>query len=122
VTGHQGEPQAVLNRVADGLFSFTAKDVVIFSCQIIPVPISLQNRAKLEDKLHAKKVNLFTDVHVSGHAFAKDHQALLSLLEPEFVLPIHGEPKMIHAMEKLIKNHSQAKPVILSVGERKAFS
>ncbi|MCF7798683.1 MBL fold metallo-hydrolase, partial [Candidatus Woesearchaeota archaeon] len=109
VTGHQGEPQAVLNRMADGLFPFTKEDVVIFSCQIIPVPISIKHRQLLEDKLHKKKVSMFTDVHVSGHAFAKDHRFLVSLLEPELVVPVHGEPHMIKAMQKITQVHTQAK-------------
>jgi len=121
VTGHQGEPKAVLTRLADGLFSFSADDVVLFSCQVIPVPISVQNRARLESKLKSKEVSLLTDVHVSGHAFAKDHEQLLSLVEPAFVLPVHGEPVMTAAMKDIVTRHGKGEVIILAVGERKTF-
>ncbi len=122
VTGHQGEPRAVLNRMADGLFSFTENDVVVFSCQTIPVPTSIKNRKILEDKLILKKVKLFTNIHVSGHAFAKDHKVLLALLQPSFVLPVHGEPNMTAAMKEIVLMQAGSKVVVLSVGERKTFS
>lgn len=103
-TGHQGEPEAVLNRMAEGAFDFTSDDTVIFSCTVIPTEINQRNREELEGKLEAKKVNMVRDIHVSGHAFAKDHLDLLNWLKPEFLLPLHGEPFMTKAMENLAKD------------------
>ena len=95
-TGHQGEPQAILSRIARGELDFKFKpgDIVIFSCQVIPVDVNQENRAKLEANLHAKNVRIFKDVHVSGHGALEDHRDLLELIKPEHIIPIHvGEEK-----------------------------
>ncbi|MFP4195474.1 MAG: MBL fold metallo-hydrolase [Candidatus Woesearchaeota archaeon] len=97
-TGHQGEPEAVLRRMADGLFDFHSSDSVIFSCNVIPVPTSIQNRRILESLLKKQGVHIISDVHVSGHAFANDHDHLLSILCPDYLIPSHAEPPMIEAM------------------------
>lgn len=102
-TGHQGEPDAVLNRMADGMFEFSNQDKVIFSCTVIPTPINKKNRQELESKLKTKDVDMIFNVHVSGHAFAKDHKALLDWLKPDFLLPLHGESFMVDAMIDLAK-------------------
>ena len=120
-TGHQGEPEAVLNRMADGAFDFTGDDTVIFSCTIIPTEINQKNREELEEKLEAKKVNMLRNIHVSGHAFAKDHLDLLNWIEPKFLLPLHGEPFMTKAMEDLAKNKVDA-VLRLRINERFSIS
>lgn len=117
VTGHQGEPNAVLSRLADGLFDFNSDDAVLFSCNVIPVPISINNRAKLESKLLSSNLTIYKDIHVSGHAHANDHRKLISLLNPEYLFPVHGIPKMQDAMLKLATNLGVPNPVSLSVGE-----
>ena len=50
-TGHQGEPKAVLSRITRGEldFKFDHGDIVVFSCQVIPVEINIQNRERLEN-------------------------------------------------------------------------
>ncbi len=120
VTGHQGEPQAMLNRMVSGLYNFNSDDVVIFSCNVIPTPLIVENRAALEKKLVSCDVTMYKDVHVSGHAFAKDHERLLSLLNPDFVAPLHGEPFMLAAMRKNLVSWSYAPRRILrlKIGDR----
>jgi len=117
VTGHQGEPNAVLSRLADGLFNFSEDDAVIFSCNIIPVPISLKNRSILESKLIKNNLTIYRDIHVSGHAHAKDHRKLISLLKPEFVFPVHGTIRMQDAMVDLAKKEGVKNVFSLKVGE-----
>jgi ribonuclease J len=102
VTGHQGEPGAVLSRmVFKNIYKFAEEDHVIFSCGIIPVENNIINREKLDAALKAKKVRLFTDVHVSGHAFREDHRDLIHLLNPEHIIPTHAERKKLEAMKEL---------------------
>lgn len=103
VTGHQGEPNAVLSRLADGLYSFNEHDAVLFSCNIIPVPLSIEHRRALEKKLTGKGVTLYTDVHVSGHAHAKDQKELLKLLKPTYLFPVHAQKEMLVAMHDLAR-------------------
>ncbi|MBW2991256.1 ribonuclease J, partial [Candidatus Woesearchaeota archaeon] len=102
VTGHQGEPRAVLPRmVYQKLFDFKEEDHVIFSCSIIPVEANIRNREKLDSALRKKKIRLFTDVHVSGHAFREDLRDLINLLKPKNIIPTHGNKKKLRAMKEL---------------------
>ncbi|HHE36614.1 MAG TPA: MBL fold metallo-hydrolase [Candidatus Woesearchaeota archaeon] len=102
VTGHQGEPGAVLPRmVYQRLYNFQEEDHVIFSCSIIPVKNNIINREKLDSALKKKKVRLFTDVHVSGHAFREDLRDLLHLLKPEQIIPTHANKEKLNAMKEL---------------------
>lgn len=93
-TGHQGEPRSVLSGIARGElgFRFQPGDIVIFSCNVIPVETNIRNREKLEQMLKGHKVRLFRDVHVSGHAHLEDHRDLLEMVRPEHIIPIHAEP------------------------------
>ncbi|PIN73581.1 ribonuclease J [Candidatus Woesearchaeota archaeon CG10_big_fil_rev_8_21_14_0_10_45_16] len=92
-TGHQGEPRAILSRIArkELDFKFQDGDVVVFSCKVIPVEINRENRDKLEKNLKAHHVRIFKDVHVSGHGALEDHRDLLQLVRPEHIIPIHAE-------------------------------
>jgi ribonuclease J len=92
-TGHQGEPRAILSRITRGEldFRFNSGDIVVFSCQVIPVQINIDNRNKLERALKAKNVRMFRDVHVSGHAALEDHRDLLELVQPKMIVPVHAE-------------------------------
>jgi len=53
MTGHQGEPDAILTRIANGetQFRIDKGDKVIFSANAIPNPMTLANRYALETKL-----------------------------------------------------------------------
>lgn len=102
-TGHQGEPRAVLSRIARGELPFKLKngDIVIFSCQVIPVPINIENRKRLENDLKSKNVRLFSDVHVSGHAHLEDHRDMLEYVKPEHLMPIHADNKKAEMLAEL---------------------
>ncbi|MBU1322087.1 MAG: MBL fold metallo-hydrolase, partial [Nanoarchaeota archaeon] len=102
VTGHQGEPRAILPRMlSEHLYDFKEEDHVIFSCSIIPVEANIRNRDKLDNELKRKKVRLFTGVHVSGHAFREDQRDLIKLLKPEYIIPTHADVKRLEAMKEL---------------------
>lgn len=92
-TGHQGEPRSVLSRIARGElpFKFNAGDIVVFSCNVIPVEPNIKNREKLESLLKKNNIRIFRDVHVSGHAAREDHRELLELTMPKHIIPIHAE-------------------------------
>ncbi|MGM5480022.1 MAG: MBL fold metallo-hydrolase [Nanobdellota archaeon] len=117
-TGHQGEPNAVLRRMADGMFSFTDNDTVVFSSNIIPVEISIKNRDVLERLLKRKGVSIVSDVHVSGHAFGHDHKELVSLLSPCKVIPFHGDSHMENSLCYLVNSSvSQSSCLRLTLGQ-----
>jgi len=93
VTGHQGEPDAVLSRIADGKtpYTFSSGDCVVFSASTIPNPVNEANRYILETKLQMQNVRMVKDMHVSGHACKEDHRELLRIVNPEYIIPSHGE-------------------------------
>lgn len=96
VTGHQGEPGAVLTRMASGeLYDIGKDDTVVFSAGTIPNPINVAQRYALETKLRMKGVRMIKDLHVSGHASREDHRYLIRLLNPENIVPAHGEFRML---------------------------
>jgi ribonuclease J len=92
-TGHQGEPDAVLSRIVDGKLKFELRpeDHVIFSCSVIPSPQNIANRETVEQKLKSKKIRIFKDIHVSGHASREDHRDLITMLKPKNIIPAHGD-------------------------------
>lgn len=96
VTGHQGEPGAILGRVANGetAYEIESGDRVIFSANVIPSPMTQANRYAVETKLKMRGARLYDNVHVSGHAYREDHWELLRMINPEHVIPAHGHIDM----------------------------
>ena len=119
-TGHQGEPRAVLSRIARGEldFKFSAGDIVIFSCQVIPVDINKQNREKLEKILRKHGVRIFRNVHVSGHAHLEDHRDMLEMVKPEHIMPIHAEPAKAKMIAKLALQLGNKNTHVMEDGKR----
>jgi len=103
VTGHQGEPKAVLSRMARGEldFEFCSNDHMIFSCKTIPTDTNIQNRRELEGVLKSFGVRLFKDIHQSGHAAREDLRDLIKLVRPKHVIPAHGDKEMERALADL---------------------
>ncbi len=96
VTGHQGEPGAVLTRMACGeIYNIGERDTVVFSAGVIPNPLNVAQRYSLETKLKMRGVRLIKDLHVSGHASREDHRYLIRLLNPDNIIPAHGEFRML---------------------------
>jgi len=91
-TGHQGEPNSLLVRIADGKtpLKIAKGDEVIFSASVIPNPINRTNRELLEVKLLAQGARVRRDVHASGHAGRRDTREFLELIRPEHLIPCHG--------------------------------
>ena len=96
VTGHQGEPGAILTRISHDSTDYKIEkgDKVIFSANVIPNPMTRANRYSLETKLKMKGARIYDNVHVSGHAYREDHWELLRLINPEHVIPAHGNIMM----------------------------
>jgi ribonuclease J len=106
VTGHQGEPDALLTKIANRKFSYQIErdDQVIFSADVIPNPMNVANRYALETKLKIQGARLFKGAHVSGHASREDHYDLLKMLQPENIIPCHGDLRMLSTYAELAEN------------------
>ncbi|HJJ58532.1 MAG TPA: RNase J family beta-CASP ribonuclease [Methanocorpusculum sp.] len=92
VTGHQGEPGSMLSRMALGETPLRIEkgDRVLFSANIIPNPINYAQRAEVDRLLLRQGARLFDGLHVTGHAFYQEHYDLISMLNPEHIVPSHG--------------------------------
>lgn len=96
VTGHQGEPGAILTRLARGdtPYKLDKGDKIMFSAKVIPNPMNYGQRHMLETLLKMRGVRLFDELHVSGHAYREDHYELVHLLNPQHIIPSHGNIDM----------------------------
>ena len=95
-TGAQGEPSAVLGRLAHGRhqhLSIQAGDTVIFSAHAIPGNEEMVHRTI--NRLFQRGADVLYDtiakVHVSGHASQEEMKLLINLIQPKFLVPVHGE-------------------------------
>jgi ribonuclease J len=105
-TGTQGEPSAALARMArqqNWHVQIQNGDTVIISAQIIPGNEEMVHRTI--NRLYQRGAQVVYDaiapVHVSGHASQEEHKLLLNLIQPRFLVPIHGELRHLHAHARL---------------------
>ena len=105
-TGSQGEPMSALSRMARGSHrkvEVLPGDLVILAANPIPG----------NEKLVSKTIDLLfkcgatvtyrsiSGVHVSGHASQEELKLMINLVKPKFVLPIHGEYRMMREISIL---------------------
>ncbi|MFO7918223.1 MAG: ribonuclease J [Anaerolineae bacterium] len=95
-TGSQGEPTSALVRMGQRRYhsvSIVPGDTIIISASAIPGNEELINRTL--DNLFRLGADVYydeiLDVHVSGHASQEEQRLVLSLVRPEYFVPIHGE-------------------------------
>jgi ribonuclease J len=106
-TGSQGEPTSVLSRIARGdhpLVKIQPEDTVIFSAS--PVPGNEESVARAIDNLFRRGARVIYQmidprVHVSGHASREELKHLLGLVRPRFLVPLHGEHRMLWLFRQL---------------------
>ena len=104
-TGGQGEPRAALARIADDNhpLELVSGDVVLFSSRQIPGnEIAI---GKMQNQLAAKGIEMITDrqslIHVSGHPGRPELEALYDWLQPEILVPVHGEMRHMREQARL---------------------
>ena len=102
-TGHQAEPGSILDRIVKDETPLKLKhgDNVIFSSSVIPAPVNISSREKMDSKLRKKGVRIQTDVHVSGHPGREDLRDLVEILKPKHIIPSHGSHQQITPMIEL---------------------
>ncbi|QAY74325.1 ribonuclease J [Agromyces protaetiae] len=107
-TGSQGEPMAVLSRMAnrDHQIEVGEGDTVILASSLIPGNENAVYR--VIDGLTKLGANVVhkgnAKVHVSGHAAAGELLYCYNILKPNNVLPIHGEYRHLVANAKLARD------------------
>ena len=107
-TGSQGEPMSALTRMANSenrWLTIGEGDTVILSSH--PIPGNEMNVSKVIDglvRLGAEVVHSgISDVHASGHAKQEELKTLLSIVRPDWFVPVHGEYRHMVAHAKLAK-------------------
>jgi ribonuclease J len=100
-TGSQGEPLAALSRIAAGThrtIEAGVGDTVIIAAH--PIPGNERGVARTIDGLMKRGAEVcyspLMPVHVSGHGAQEEQKIVLSLLKPTFLVPVHGEFRMLH--------------------------
>ncbi len=106
ITGHQGEPDALLSKIVNLKYDFKIEkgDNVIFSADVIPNPINVAQRYALETKLKMQGARLFKGAHVSGHAAREDHRDIIKMINPEKIVPTHGTLAMLASYAELAES------------------
>ena len=110
VTGSQGEPRAALAQLASGSYkglSINEGDTVVLSARIIPG--NERAISKLIGEIYKRGANIIDEkrrlIHVSGHASQEDIRIMTEAVRPKFVVPVHGEYRMLYRHKEFVKNH-----------------
>lgn len=110
VTGSQGEMRAALWNLATTTYKgleIGKGDTVVLSARIIPG--NEKNISRLIGHLYKRGANIIEEkrrlIHVSGHASQEDIKIMVETARPKFVVPIHGEYRMLFRQKEFIKNH-----------------
>ena len=108
-TGSQGEPMAALSRIAvddHRKLKIVPGDSVIVSASAIPG--NEDSVYRTINHLFRRGAEVFYDgvsvVHVSGHGYAEELKLMLNLVEPQYVMPVHGEYRMLHRYAKMAED------------------
>ncbi|MBC7796901.1 MAG: ribonuclease J [Pyrinomonadaceae bacterium] len=110
VTGSQGENRAALWQLATQIYkglTIENGDTVLLSARIIPGNEKMISR--LIGHLYKRGANIIEEkrrlIHVSGHASQEDIKILTEAVRPKYVVPIHGEYRMLFRHKEFVKNH-----------------
>ncbi|MBY7737242.1 ribonuclease J [Paenibacillus polymyxa] len=110
-TGSQGEPMAALSRLANSLhpkIEILPGDTVIIAAGAIPG--NERNLSQVIDNLYVLGANVIygsgsaTGMHVSGHGSQEELKLMMTLMKPQYLIPIHGEFRMLHQHRQLAES------------------
>ena len=105
-TGSQGEPRSIMGRLANGTnrkFNVREGDTIVLSSH--PIPGNEEPVYRTINQLFRRGADVVYEsiapVHVSGHASQEEMKLLLHLVRPKYLIPIHGELRMLKQHAKL---------------------
>ena len=124
-TGSQGEPMSALAKMAANdskWLTLNDQDTVILSSH--PIPGNEMDVSKVIDNLVRLGVRVvhsgIHDVHATGHAKQEELKTLLSVVRPEWFVPVHGEYRHLvaHADLARIMHVAPEKVMVCEDGDR----
>jgi len=108
-TGSQGEPRSALNRMAQGehpQVEVKRGDTIIISGGTIPG--NEEEVGRMLNKLFERGANVIygklANIHVSGHGSRDDMQTMLQAVQPQYLIPVHGEVRHQHLHARLAES------------------
>jgi ribonuclease J len=123
-TGAQGERYAALMRIVTGESRETtlkSDDTIIFSSSVIPgneraVQWLFDLITQQGPKIHHYKES---EIHAWGHAKEEDTKKMITMLQPEYYVPIYGYPHMLrwNARNAYDLGYSKDKVILLKNGK-----
>ena len=128
-TGSQGEPLSALNKLSKGEFNkinIGTDDLVVLSSS--PIPGNEKAVYDVINDLFRKGANVIydsmNDIHVSGHAYEEELKLMLTLVHPQFFMPVHGEYRHQFKHAEIAKSLGvQSKNVVIAnIGESYGFN
>ena len=119
VTGSQGERRAASAQLARGKFNgieMKEGDLFLFSSKTIPG--NERGVISIMNQFSEMGVDIFDDndglYHVSGHANRPDIEKAHELMNPQMVIPMHGEHRHLRAHAKLAEEKGRASIVAVN--------
>ena len=121
LTGSQGEETAALNVMASQKHtkvSLKPSDTIILSSN--PIPGNYAQVEEMINKLYKLGVTVYENhpdkkIHASGHATRSEQQLMIKSVDPVYIVPIHGEYKMLRTLRKNAMDLGYEKDKILIV-------
>ncbi len=117
-TGSQGEPMSALTRMSADMhkqIKVEKGDTVILSSKFIPG--NEKAIAKIINNLFRKGADVIyekiSEIHVSGHAFRDELKKMISVTQPEYFIPIHGELRHLVRHSRLAEESGIPKERVL---------
>ncbi|WP_299665961.1 ribonuclease J [uncultured Ruegeria sp.] len=106
VTGSQGERRAASAQLARGKYrGLEAKEGDLFLFSSKTIPGNERGVIRIMNQLSEKGVDVVDDssglYHVSGHANRPDLEKVHSLIDPQMIIPMHGEHRHLREHTKL---------------------
>jgi len=105
-TGAQGEGRAALMRIANKEhrnIQFKKGDSVIFSSSVIPGNERMVQG--LKDDILRQGTRVFhykmMDIHAGGHAQEEELKEMIEIMNPKFLMPIHGQYSMFASLRDM---------------------
>ncbi|HVG38187.1 MAG TPA: ribonuclease J, partial [Pyrinomonadaceae bacterium] len=125
VTGSQGEPRAALSQISTQSYkglTIEEGDTVVLSARIIPG--NERAISRLIGEIYKRGAKIIDEkrrlVHVSGHASQEDIKIMTEAVRPKFVVPIHGEYRLLYRHKEFVKNHlgyDEANVILIENGD-----